>query len=133
MNAEMLNILKKADTRSWKTLSLPFGEETLTIRVPPDCASLRMRAWDTPIPSAEEIRRVLHHPIGSARLDEIIRSKPQPVDQTTVCITVSDITRPVPYRGEGGLLPPLLKIVEDTGVSRSATSSVHTTCDWPRP
>ncbi len=119
MNSEILNILEKADTRSWKTLSLPFGAATLTIQVPPDYASLRMRAWDTAILSAEEIRQRLHRPIGSPSLGDIIRAKPQPVDQTTVCITVSDITRPVPYRGEGGLLAPLLKIVEDTGVLRS--------------
>ncbi len=89
MNSEILNISKKADTRSWKTLSLPFGEETLTLQVPPDCASLRMRAWDAPILSAEEIRQRLHRPIGSPSLEDIIRSQPQSVDHTTVCITFS--------------------------------------------
>ena len=36
----------------------------------------------------------------------------------TVCVTVSDITRPVPYKGENGVLLPLLEILERTGVRR---------------
>ena len=33
-------------------------------------------------------------------------------------MTVSDITRPVPYRGENGILMPLMEIIEGTGVRR---------------
>ena len=35
-----------------------------------------------------------------------------------MAITVSDITRPVPYRGQAGILPPLLEKLEALGVRR---------------
>jgi len=35
-----------------------------------------------------------------------------------VAIAVSDITRPVPYRGENGILSPLLRRLESTGIKK---------------
>jgi lactate racemase len=60
----------------------------------------------------------LNQPIGSATISEIIHSKEKPADKLTVCITVSDITRPAPYKGENGLLLPLLRLIEDAGVKK---------------
>ena len=68
--------------------------------------------------SREEISKALNNPIGSPKLEEIIRSKGKPMGEITVCITVSDITRPVPYKGENGILLPLLEIIEHAGVKR---------------
>ena len=68
--------------------------------------------------SRDEISKALNNPIGSATLPEIIRAKDRPAADLRVCITVSDITRPVPYKGENGLLLPLLEIIEGAGVKR---------------
>jgi len=100
-------------------LSIPFGKETLDIQVPCECVTLRMKEMPTLVPSRDEILRALQHPIGSPGLSSILRSKGRPVGQMTVCITVSDITRPVPYKGKMGLLGPLLEIVESAGVARA--------------
>ena len=42
----------------------------------------------------------LSHPIGCPPQAEIIRCKEKPAAALTAAVTVSDITRPVPYRGE---------------------------------
>ncbi|MBM4025636.1 MAG: nickel-dependent lactate racemase [Planctomycetes bacterium] len=100
-------------------LSIPFGKETLDIQVPCECVTLRMKEMPTLVSSRDEILRALQRPIGSPGLSSILRSKGRPVGQMTVCITVSDITRPVPYKGKMGLLGPLLEIVESAGVARA--------------
>jgi len=100
-------------------LSIPFGKETLDIQVPCECVTLRMKEMPTLVQSRDEILWALQHPIGSPGLCSILRSKGRPVGQMTVCITVSDITRPVPYKGKMGLLGPLLEIVESVGVARA--------------
>jgi len=99
-------------------VSIPFGKETLDIQVPCDCVTLRMKEMPALVQSRDQVLRALQHPIGSSGLASILRSKGKPVGQMTVCITVSDITRPVPYKGEMGLLGPLLEIVECAGVAR---------------
>ena len=68
--------------------------------------------------SAEEISNALNNPIESPALPEIINSKGKSAENLTVCVTVSDITRPAPYGGENGILRPLFKIIEQTGVKR---------------
>ena len=44
--------------------------------------------------------------------------KGKPAAELTAAVTVSDITRPVPYRGENGLLRPLLNRLEAAGIPR---------------
>jgi len=70
------------------------------------------------VDSGEAITHALNKPIGSPTIAEIIRSKEKPVDKLKVCITVSDITRPAPYKGDNGLLLPLLGLIEETGVKK---------------
>jgi nickel-dependent lactate racemase len=67
---------------------------------------------------AATLGQALDTPIGSPRLGEIIAGKDRPPEQLRVCISVSDITRPVPYRGPTGILGPLLRAVEAAGVRR---------------
>ena len=118
MKSEVAEILSKADTSGWKRIRVEFGDEPLDISVPPECASLRMKPMPCLASSKDEISNALKNPIGSPTLGEIIRSKGKPVEDITVCVTVSDITRPVPYKGEQGILLPLMEIIEGAGVVR---------------
>jgi nickel-dependent lactate racemase len=111
-------IIAQADTSDWKKISVEFGDDFFAIRVPPECALLNMKKMPPLAHSAQEIANALNRPIGSPTLPEIIQSKGKPVDKLTVCITVSDITRPAPYSGANGILRPLFNIIERTGVKR---------------
>ena len=120
MREDVARILAGADTTGWKEVKIEFGEEFLNVSVPPGCETLRMKPMPCLTSSRDEIANALDKPIGSPRLSEIIRRKAEklgkPVEDVTVCVTVSDITRPVPYKGENGILQPLMEIIERAGV-----------------
>ncbi len=116
MKDKIADIIARADTQDWKRIEVAFGDDFLEISVPPDCAILHMKKMPPLAHSKEEILNALSNPIGSPKLAEIVRSKGKPVGEVTVCVTVSDITRPVPYKGENGILLPLFEIIERAGV-----------------
>ena len=118
MKDKIADIIAKADTQDWKRIEVAFGDDFLEMSVPPDCAILHMKKMPPLAHSREEILKALSNPIGSPKLAEIVRSKGKPVGEVTVCVTVSDITRPVPYKGENGVLLPLFEIIERAGVKR---------------
>ena len=118
MEDKIATIIAKANTKDWKKISVEFGDDFLEILVPPDCAILHMKKMNPIAHSKEEILNALNNPIGSPKLEEIIRSKGKPVGEITVCVTVSDITRPVPYKGSNGILLPLFEIIEHAGIKR---------------
>ena len=118
MKDQAANIIAKADTQDWKKIEVEFGDDFLEISVPPDCVVLHMKKMSPLANSKEEISNALNSPIGSPRLTEIVRSKVKRVGEVTVCVTVSDITRPVPYKGRNGVLLPLFEIIEGAGVKR---------------
>jgi len=118
MKDNIANIIDNADIQDWKQIAVEFGDDFLDILVPPDCAILHMKKMNPLAHSKEEISNALNNPIGSPKLEEIVCSKGKPVKEVTVCVTVSDITRPVPYRGSNGVLPPLLEIIERAGIKR---------------
>ena len=118
MNEEIANVINRAAIRDWKKIKVDFGDDFLNIEVPADCEILSMPSMPCLVDSAAEITHALNQPTGSPTISEIIHSKGRPVEDLTVCITVSDITRPAPYKGENGLLLPLLALIEKTGVKR---------------
>jgi nickel-dependent lactate racemase len=118
MKDKIAGIIANADTKDWKQIEVEFGDDFLDISVPPQCEILQMKKMLPLTQSKQEITNALNNPIGSAHLSEIIQSKGKPVDEITVCVTVSDITRPAPYRGDNGILLPLFEIIEKTGVKR---------------
>jgi len=118
MNKEIAAIIAGADNRGWKPIKVDFGNDFLDINVPANCEVLTMPSMPCLVDSGAEIAQALNRPIGSPTLSEILHSKGKPLDHLTVCITVSDITRPAPYRGENGLLLPLLGIIEEAGVKK---------------
>lgn len=118
MKKEIAEQIFKADTSNWKKIKVEYGEEFLDIAVPPHCVTLNMKRMPCLTSTGDEIANALSNPIGSPTLPEIIRSKDLPAAELRVCITVSDITRPVPYGGENGILLPLVEIIESAGVKR---------------
>jgi len=119
MKEEISQVLSRSKTDDWKKIKVDFGDSFLEIWVPTDCEILTMPSMPCLVDSGVEITNILNQPIGSPTISEIIFSKGIPLDDITVCITVSDITRPVPYKGEDGLLLPLLTLIEDTGVKKN--------------
>lgn len=118
MKKEIADIITGTETRGWKKIKVDFGDDFLVIEVPADCEILSMPSMPRLVDSAAEITHALNQPTGSPTISEIIHSKGKPVEGLTVCITVSDITRPVPYQGENGLLLPLLAFIEQSGVKK---------------
>jgi nickel-dependent lactate racemase len=118
MKKEIAEVITGTETRDWKKIKVDFGNDFVVIEVPADCEILSMPSMPRLVNSAAEITHALNQPIGSPTISEIIHSKGKPVEDLTVCITVSDITRPVPYKGEKGLLLPLLASIEQSGVKK---------------
>ncbi len=116
-------IIKSVNTEKWKTIKLEYGNRFLTFNVPKETVEISMKEFDSVPNPAEFIEKSINNPIHSPTLDKIIASSKRGKD-TTVAITVSDITRPVPYRGEEGILKPLLFIIESAGVKSSNISII---------
>ncbi len=118
MNPDLKKALKKIDTKDWKPVHVEFGQNELKILVPRHCVELSMR--DVPVlPDPQNaLEAAFSNPIGSPTLEEIIRRKGKPPEEISVAIAVSDITRPVPYQGETGILIPILRRLESSGIPK---------------
>ena len=118
MRPDIRKVIKKIGTRDWKKVFVEFGPKVLEISVPVSCVELGMK--DVPVLSDPKaaIDEAFLNPIGSRTLEEIIRKKGRPPGEIAVAIAVSDITRPVPYKGESGILSPLLMRLESSGIKK---------------
>jgi lactate racemase len=118
MQPDILKTAQEIDTTDWREIPVDYGRRRFDVRVPPGCDILTMKEIAVlPNPRAA-YEKALSHPIGCPPLTEIIRAKGRPAAELTAAVTVSDITRPVPYRGENGLLRPLLNRLEAEGITR---------------
>jgi len=115
---EIRRAIRSVDTGGWKNIDLKFGKEPLRISVPSECEILSMGNVAAVADPARAIERALSSPIGCPSLGEIIAQKRRPASGITVAVGVSDITRPVPYRGERGVLVPLLKALAASGIQK---------------
>lgn len=106
------------DTTDWKEIPVEYGPETISVRVPPDCAIVTMKEMPVLADPTEALEAALSKPIGSLPLEEIIKAKGKSPLDLVAAVTVSDITRPVPYKGEKGMLRPLLSRLERAGIRR---------------
>src|SRR3989339_263748 len=115
MHTEIRQTLREIETTNWKEIPVEYGREVLNIRVPQHCEILTMKEIPILSDPRAAFEAALARPIGSPTLEAIIRSKGKPAAALRAAVTVSDITRPVPYRGENGLLRPLLNRLEGAG------------------
>lgn len=118
MHPEIHRTLQQTETADWKEIPLEYGREILSIRVPRQCDILTMKEIPILSDPRAAFEAALSQPIGGPTLEAIIGSKGKPATGLRVAVTVSDITRPVPYRGEHGLLRPLLTRLEGAGIPR---------------
>ncbi len=118
MRADVERIVRGADLSRWKAVQVEYGDAVLDVRVPADCVVLQMKELAPLADPEAAIRRSLANPVGSPPLEEIIRAKGKPAGELSVCITTSDITRPVPYAGKAGILPPLLATLLAAGIRK---------------
>jgi len=96
-------------------IKLDYGQEGLEIQVP-DSNLEAVLGLNTPAALPEPERAVsdaLKQPTGCPPLAALARSR------SSACVVISDITRPVPNRE---ILPPLLALLEVSGIARDKTT-----------
>ena len=94
---------------SEQMVKLLCGESTVDLRLPESVNVLAMKPTD-PLPDPEgAVCQALADPIESPPLKELARGR------KNACVVISDITRPVPNQV---ILPPMLKTLEESGISR---------------
>jgi nickel-dependent lactate racemase len=118
MRADLLSVLRGVNIKNWKKVKVDFTGGPLVVSVPTDCVELTMKKAEILKNPQNEIEKALDEPLGGLSLQRIIEGKGNPASELKVAITVSDITRPVPYKGKNGILFPLLKTIQSQGVKR---------------
>jgi lactate racemase len=118
MRPDVAAIIRGADIRQWRPVEVECVDHTIEVLVPPGTKTLGMREFAPLARPSDEIRLSLEHPIGSPPLAAIVKAKKKPAAELTVCIVTSDITRPVPYKADGGIIDPLLELLHAEGIRR---------------
>lgn len=95
MKPEVAALIRGANLGGWKKVEVEYGARTFGVCVPRDCRILEMKEAPRLGEPQASISASIRGPIGSKPLPEILKAKGKAVDQLTVCITTSDITRPV--------------------------------------
>jgi nickel-dependent lactate racemase len=107
-----------------KSINLQFGGSYIEVKVPGNSDVLSARAVAALPDPAAAVRECLSKPIGSVSLSELAR------DCDDAVVVVSDKTRPVPYSGPKGILPP---IVETLKANRVNDIKILVGCGTHRP
>jgi nickel-dependent lactate racemase len=102
----------------------PFGEGYAPLILPDHTHVVGMREPPVVDSPKRAIREALERPIDSGPLSVLARRKMAESQETsgrraTAVIVVSDNTRPVPYRGEQGILLPILAVLSAEGYAVS--------------
>ena len=87
-----------------KELLLPDTTAVCAMKAPPALAN-----------ADEAIMDALNNPIESESLATIAKAKLAANKEATAVIVISDNTRPVPYKGEGNILTPIIQVLFDAG------------------
>ncbi|MCR4401606.1 MAG: nickel-dependent lactate racemase [Firmicutes bacterium] len=96
--------------------SMVFGAESIDVELPAETVCLSMSEPGPLGDPSRAIKETLARPIGSPSLDEIVRRKRKERPEATAAVVISDNTRPVPYRGEGGILAPVVDTLIEAGI-----------------
>lgn len=95
-------------------IRIPFGEELLAVNVPDGTEVLESSLPEVLENPGAVLLEALKNPIASKAFGELAKEKYAGPD-TRACIVVSDNTRPVPYKGENGILMPLIQQLLECG------------------
>ena len=104
-------------------LSVPFGDQDLAIELPESATVLGMGTADRLPDPQSSISRAFATPLGSPPLRQVIRARLAAgtpdrgaADAPVACIVIADHTRPVPYKGDEGILLPVVQALRSEGV-----------------
>lgn len=95
-----------------KTVALQFGNGYIEVEVPGDSDVLSAGAVEAVPDPAAAVYDSIREPIGTPPLAELAR------DCDNAVVVVSDKTRPVPYSGPKGILPPIIETLKANSVSK---------------
>lgn len=93
----------------------PFGPRFGPLELPEHTEILTMREHSALPDPQEAVRDALLRPIAGPGLGEIAAEKKRAKPDATAVIVVSDNTRPVPYRGSGNILVPVIETLLGAG------------------
>lgn len=93
-----------------------FGAESVDVELPAETVCLSMSEPGPLENPSRAIREALAKPIGSPSLAEVVRRKAEGKPRARAAVVISDNTRPVPYRGEAGILAPVVDTLIDAGI-----------------
>lgn len=95
-------------------IKVPFGAELLHVNVPDGTDVLETTSPEIIEEPKQALLEALEHPIASKPFKTLAKEKCWGAD-ARACIVVSDNTRPVPYKGENGILMPLIQQLVECG------------------
>ncbi len=107
-----------ARPKGWIRIAVEFSGGPLNVHVPRDAVELAMAKAEVLSDPAAAVRAAYERPVAGRRLADIVRGNGTSASSLRAAITVSDITRPVPYRGRQGILAPLLETLRSLGLRR---------------
>lgn len=100
-----------------KTVSANLGAKTVEIRLPANTELISMKK-PTPLSKpASRIKASLNNLSCGPSLDRVITEKLRHKPKAKAVIVISDNTRPVPYRGENGILWPIIEELFAHGIT----------------
>ncbi len=102
-----------------KEVILNLGHSSFPVRVP-DQTEVFPMGKALPLSNSEEkIRSALAKPLNCPPLKKLVSQKLEANPKAKAVVVISDNTRPVPYRGESGILFPLIDEMIKAGISPS--------------
>jgi nickel-dependent lactate racemase len=102
-----------------KEIVLNLGHSSLALEVPAHTDVFPM-GKALPLPNPEEkIRKALANPLNSPPLKTLVSQKLRANPRARAAVVISDNTRPVPYKGESGILFPLVDEMIKAGIPPS--------------
>lgn len=90
-------------------VNLLCGKDTITVDLPESAILIENKPAQALKDPTAAVAEALSNPIGTKPLQEIAKGR------KNACVVISDVTRPVPNTV---ILPPLLKILEESGIAR---------------
>ncbi|MDC7240642.1 MAG: nickel-dependent lactate racemase [Spirochaetales bacterium] len=104
-------------------MTFPIGPDKTGFPLPPQVDVLTMPHPPTLKHPGQAVLDAIDAPIASSQLPDIVAGKAvetgKKARDLSACIVISDSTRPVPYKGEQGILWPLVDLLQEQGVQAS--------------
>jgi nickel-dependent lactate racemase len=102
-----------------KEVILNLGHSSFQVRVP-DHTDVFPMGKSKPLSNSEEkIRNALANPLNCLPLKTLVSQKVKAKPKAKAVVVISDNTRPVPYKGESGILFPLIDEMIKAGIPPS--------------